>query len=103
MMWDDSKHNKSKKGDIIAIWKYEKGVSFHHIEKVENMQSRSESWSQNVGQTDRNVILLSPEFSYFKWDKWIEMGGHKRCMGTSHITTSKDKILNDRHIIKFVL
>jgi hypothetical protein len=95
MMWDDSKHNKSKKGDVIAIWKYEKGVSFHHIEKVENTQSRSESWSQNVGQTDRNVILLSPEFSYFKWDKWIEMGGHKRCMGTSSITTSKDKILNE--------
>ena len=95
MMWDDSKYNKSKKGDVIAIWKYEKGVSFHHIEKVENPQSRCKSWSQNVGQTDRNVILLSPEFSYFKWDKWIEMGGHKRCMGTSNITTSKDKILNE--------
>jgi hypothetical protein len=95
MMWDDSKHNKSKKGDVIAIWKYKKGVSFHHIEKVENTQSRSKSWSQNVGQTDRNVIFLSPEFSYFKWDKWIDMGGHKRCMGTSHITTSKDKILNE--------
>lgn len=103
MMWDDSKYNKSKKGDIIAIWKYKKGVSFHHIEKVENTQSRSESWSQNVGQTDRNVILLSPEFSYFKWDKWIEIGGHKRCMGTSYVTTSKNKILNELKKILNVL
>ena len=29
-----------------------------------------------------------------KWDRWLELGGSKRCMGTGAITSARESILN---------
>jgi len=98
MMWDDSNKNKSKIGDILAVWKHKEGVSFHNILNIKGTDERLDSWSQNVGHGSRQVLFISPPFSYIKWDIWIKLGGPPRCMGTTRIKSSRDAIL--KHLTK---
>ena len=90
MMWDDSQYNKSKVNDILAVWHYQKGVTFHVITDIKDPSERLLSWSKNVGQTDRRVLFISREINYMKWDRWLELGGSKRCMGTGAITSARE-------------
>lgn len=87
MMWDDSTFNKSKVGDVLVVWHHNKGVTFHHIEAIHPPSQRLPTWSNNVGQTDRQVLYLSSEFARMKWDEWSAIGGHQRCMGTAPVKT----------------
>ena len=93
MMWDDSAKNKSKKGDIFVVWQHEKPISFHYITEVRSNSDRLPSWTNNVGQSDRQVIYIDPAFATISWKEWISLGGHKRCMGTAAIITAKVSLL----------
>ena len=87
MMWDDSTFNKSKVGDVLIVWRHQKGVTFHRIEAIHPPNKRLPSWSNNVGQTDRQVLYISSEFARMNWDEWSSYGGHQRCMGTAPVRT----------------
>lgn len=88
LVWDDTKYNKSRPGDMFGFWMYQNKVKVHTIQKVSSPEDRLPSWHKNVGQSDRNVVTLSKEFFVIEWDKWIEIGGAKRCMGTANANKS---------------
>ena len=92
MMWDDGPKNQSQVGDVLIVWHYKKGVTFHLIEEIFPPNQRLPSWSNNVGQTDRQVIYISSEFARMKWNEWIEIGGRPRCMGTGPVKACADVI-----------
>ena len=87
MMWDDSTFNKSRVGDVLIVWHHQKGVTFHHIEAIHPPNQRLPSWSNNVGQTDRQVLYISSEFARMNWDEWSSHDAHQRCMGTTPVKT----------------
>lgn len=85
LVWDDSSHNKAMIGDKFGFWFYQKKIHIHTIIDVKNPKHRLDSWSENVGQGDRNVITLSNDYIVIPWDDWIVLNGAKRCMGTAHV------------------
>ena len=93
LMWDDSRFNNSEVGDILLVWHHEQGVSCHEITGVKLPSERLSTWSDNVGQTDRNVIEIGSAFSTIPWHLWLTIGGHKRCMGTGSIKASRSGII----------
>lgn len=95
MMWDDSQYNKSKVNDILTVWHYKKGVTFHRITDIKDPGERLSCWSNNVGQGNRGVLFISREIHCMKWDKWLELGGPSRCMGTASIKSARESILRD--------
>ena len=94
MMWDDTPKNNSKKGDILMVWHHMKGVTFHSIQDVLPPSKRLPSWSNNVGQGDRQVLYISSEFARLEWNEWIKAGGQSRCMGTSSVKTAVPTIID---------
>jgi hypothetical protein len=94
LVWDDSRFNKTQQGDLFGFWFYEQYVKVHVVQNVTSPSTRLESWSDNVGQEDRNVVTLSREYQIIKWDKWIELDGAKRCMGTAPVKKGRTQILN---------
>jgi len=94
LVWDDSKFNQSKKGDLFGFWMYKEHVRIHVIEGVSKPHERLPSWSTNVGQGDRNVVQLSTDNVVIPWEIWINnLDGAKRCMGTAPVKKGLDKIL----------
>ena len=94
LVWDDSSHNKARIGDKFGFWFYQKKIHIHTIIDVKNPKHRLDSWSENVGQGDRNVITLSNDYIIIPWDDWIVLNGAKRCMGTAHVKKGLSEILN---------
>ena len=92
MMWDDTRYNLSRYGEMFGFYKYKMCVEIHKILKVSPPTNRLPSWSTNVGQGTRNVIYLSPMIKRIPWDEWISMDGAKRCMGTANVNKGLDKI-----------
>jgi hypothetical protein len=80
--WDDSKYNKAKAGEYFAFMFYGTKVIIHKILAVKSPSERLPSWSQNVGQTDRNVLELSDPLKEILWDEWLENDGPLAHMGT---------------------
>jgi hypothetical protein len=93
MMWDDSKFNKSKVGDILFVWHYGKRVTCHEITGVKIPAERLSTWSDNVGQGKRNVIEIGSAFASIPWYLWLLVGGHKRCMGTGSVVSARNSII----------
>jgi len=93
LVWDDSRFNQSTPGDLFGFWKYNDQVLIHVVEKVSSPTDRLPTWSTNVGQVDRNVVQLSAEKVAIPWNKWIELDGAKRCMGTSSVKKGLANIL----------
>ena len=58
MMWDDSSKNKSKKGDLFIVWHHKIGVTCHLITDIKSSKDRIESWSNNIGQSNRQVLYI---------------------------------------------
>ena len=92
VMWDDTKRNSSRIGDYFGFYRYKKHISIRIINEIKNPSQRLETWSQNVGQGERNVLILSDEIIKMDWDKWIELEGAKRCMGTQSVKKNIDVI-----------
>lgn len=94
LMWDDSDKNASQPGDIFILCRNNISVAFHRIQKIFSPTERLPTWANNVGQTDRNVIYISPELTTMNWDEWLELGGAEKVQGTSAANKGKTKILN---------
>ena len=94
IMWDDSKYNKSNIGDLFGFWFCNHGVYIHTIEDILSPSDRLESWSKNIGQNNRNVVILSNTNCFIEWIDWIEIGGPRRLMGTKAVKKNIDNILS---------
>ena len=88
-MWDADRKNKAKIGDIFAFTKYKDKIQFHIINQVFDPSQRIESWRDNVGQQNRNVLYLSEPICTMTWEDWISLNGAKRIMGTTVATRNK--------------
>ena len=96
LCWDDSKNNTASVGDLFGFWHHNNGVEIHQIKAVHSPLHRLDTWSDNVGQGDRNVIMLSPMICKIPWDIWFpedKLGGAQRCMGTTSVLSNLDRIV----------
>lgn len=93
-MWDDSRYNKARQGDIFGFVKHGENVSFRKIESIHSVEARLPSWSVNVGQSNRQVLYLGKELVSVQWDEWIRQGGHKKVQGTQHVRTNLQQLLD---------
>ena len=86
--WDDSKHNKAKIGEYFAFLFFEKRVIIHKIENIKPPSQRLDSWSQNDGQHDRQVLELSNPLKELSWREWLASNGPecKQCTYTTETT-----------------
>jgi hypothetical protein len=110
-VWDDSKWNCASKGDLFAYVensvKLKDGKSKGFIEvfvikDVHSPEYRLPTWSDNVGQGDRNVVELSEEPIYsgtmVEWKEQLGYAERYCVQGTIHLSNNKisgylDKIM----------
>ena len=76
LMWDDkcsaSEGTPTKTvGGLFVFVKNLISIEFHIVMEIHSPQNRLKSWSQNVGQTDRNVLYLS---NMIYTMNWLEFG-----------------------------
>lgn len=69
-------------------------VIFHKIIKILDPEHRLESWQNNVGQTDRKVLLLSDKHFILDWQVWLIHFDGYRCQGTMIFQNGKEKLTN---------
>jgi hypothetical protein len=93
LMWDDTSKNITKKaGGIFAFVHNDNKVEICQVTGVFDPDSRIPSWSENVGQTNRNVLELTDVIMTLTWDEWISHNGHRRVQGTTQVLT-KDRLI----------
>lgn len=93
MCWDDDKHNNTKVGDIFGFCKANDCVELHCVEAVHDPSHRLQSWSNNVGQHDRNVLMLSCTLCIIPWDDWVKFGWHADGLrGTQRVANEKSRV-----------
>ena len=90
LFWDDSRSNKTKSGDLFVFRFDSIRAVFHVVEDVSDSSNRLESWSKNVGQTDRNVLKLSNKSVIVPWEKWNEFEYYGGRQGTTHMDGLKN-------------
>ena len=93
LVWDDSKYNFSRVGDLFGFFMYEDEIRIHRINKVSSPEERLPSWSDNVGQGDRNVVHLDKEHVTIPWVTWVELVGPHVVHGTSSVKTGLNEII----------
>jgi len=70
LMWDDAKGNPTKKvGGLFGFVHNLRRVEIHFVTKI-LPPTRLDSWSNNVGQRDRNVLYLSHMITSIPWNVW---------------------------------
>jgi len=87
MMWDDSPTNKSNVGDVFATIFNSEKVDFYIITQLLPSNNRLTSWSNNVGQTNRQVLYISSLNYSINWDQWIQISNYSssfKCQGTKN-------------------
>lgn len=95
LCWDDSKHNATCVGDLFGYWHHKRGVEIHQVLSVHSPKNRLASWSNNVGQTNRHILMLSPLLLTIPWEIWEDkLNGSKRCMGTASVKRNIGGIIN---------
>lgn len=86
MMWDDAKGNPTTYPyGVFGFVHNGDRVEVHVITRVCDSYQRLESWSDNVGQTDRNVLMLTPKLLTIEWDEWIGLGAPQKVQGSTRI------------------
>ena len=83
LMWDAPLRNRTQPsiGDYFIFWFHKEGIIVHRITDIRLPTSRLETWT-TPGDTDRDVLFLSPECCKMDWATFQEANGYKRCMGT---------------------
>lgn len=87
-MWDDGKHNTSNIGDYFAFFLVESTIRpigkviIHKIINILDPKHRLPSWHKNIGQRDRNVLILSEIITEITMKDWKTMGGGMKKQGT---------------------
>jgi len=93
MMWDDAKSNPTKvSGGFFGFVRNFKRVEFHRITDIKSPHNRLVSWSDNVGQSDRNVLTLSNRFYTMLWEEWIGLGCPKKIQGTTRVVGAHERL-----------
>jgi hypothetical protein len=94
MCWDDDKHNNTRVDDIFGFFKGGDCVEVHCVEAVQDPSHRLPSWSDNVGQQGRNVLMLSCTICIIPWNDWVKFGWHANgpLLGTQRIATDKSRV-----------
>jgi hypothetical protein len=104
-MWDDSKDNTALTGDLFAYvrnsvnnrggGKTPGEIMIFVIEGTSSPEERLESWSENVGQRDRNVVQLNstPLFkgTMVEWKTYMGYKERYCVQGTMTLTYQKIK------------
>ena len=109
--WDETDPKRTnfppKKGQLFGFYAPpKKGVrkgwiQIHRVKEICSTQNRPSSWSKNVGQTDRKVLILTEPLCTIGYDEWNEMGGLKKQQGT--YTSSLDKSARHKKLRKEML
>ena len=95
LMWDDAKGNPTKTvGGLFGFVKNFISIEFHIVMEIHSPKNRLQSWSQNVGQTDRNVLYLSNMIYTMNWKTWLELGGAKKIQGTTRVIGAHNSLNN---------
>ena len=94
MCWDDCGSNKSCVGDFFGFRFQDDRVEVHKITDVYSPLCRLPSWSENVGQSDRNVLILSPVVCTLTWSEWITIGWHATgpLLGTQRMMKPENRL-----------
>jgi len=94
MCWDDDKHNGTKIGDVFGFYKGGDCVELHRVEAVHDPSHRLPSWSNNVGQSGRNVLMLSPPLCVVPWCDWVKFGWHASgpLLGTQRVANDPSRV-----------
>ena len=94
MCWDDDKQNNSQVGDIFGFYKGQECVEIHRVEAVQDPSHRLPSWSDNVGQQGRNVLVLSCPLCIIPWCDWVKFGWHASgpLLGTQRVANDQSRV-----------
>lgn len=93
IMWDDAKANPTKHcGGCFAFVRNGQDATFHVITNILDPSKRLSSWSDNVGQTDRNVLYLSPPIFVLPWSQWLSLGCPSKIQGTTRIVSAHESL-----------
>ena len=93
LMWDDAKGNPTHKiGGAFGFVQNNKSVDFHVITGIHNTDARLPSWTDNVGQGDRNVLYLSPCLYKMDWETWKNLSCPAKVLGTSRVMSAHDNL-----------
>jgi hypothetical protein len=95
IMWDDKKGNPTHNvGGAFGFVHNFNRVEIHMIVAITNPTQRMESWGDNVGQSDRNVLHLSPKLTTISWDTWLTLGCAKKVQGTWQVISAQLSLSN---------
>jgi hypothetical protein len=94
MCWDDDKNNGTKMGDMFGFYKGGDCVEIHRVEAVHDPSHRLPSWSNNVGQSGRNVLMLSCTLYTIPWCDWVKFGWHASgpLLGTQRVANEQSRV-----------
>jgi hypothetical protein len=93
MCWDDAPQNKTKIGHIFGFCKNGKEVDIHRVEAVHDTSHRLPSWSNNVGQHGRNVLMLSCPLCVIPWSDWVTFDWNTNCVqGTQRVAKPQSRV-----------
>lgn len=97
LCWDSVPPRLERKLDnpkyFVFVFNNDK-VIFHRIIKILDPEHRLESWQNNVGQTDRKVLLLSDEHFILDWEVWLLYCDGVNCQGTMIFRKGEVKLTN---------
>jgi len=91
MCWDDADANKTRPGDMFGFRHQDDRVEIHQVTEVNGTDQRLPSWSRNVGQSKRNVLLLTNPLCVIPWNDWEKFGWHASgsLMGTQRVANGE--------------
>jgi len=94
MCWDDDKQNNTQVGDIFGFYKGNVCVEIHRVDAVQDPSLRLLSWSNNVGQQGRNVLVLSSLLCVIPWQDWVTFGWHASgpLLGTQRVANDQARV-----------
>ena len=73
---------RPKKGQLFAFYFPNIKITFHRVTEILEPTNRLESWSENVGQTNRKVLMLTNPLKTFTYEEWCNIGGQRKKQGT---------------------
>ena len=90
-MWDDAKGNPTQEaGGVFGFVHNGDRVEIHMVVGTNEPSDRVLTWSENVGQTNRDVLKLSPKVCEINWVDWLSFGGARRIQGTTRVVGAHD-------------
>ena len=94
-MWDDAKGNPTNRvGGAFGFVHNGNRVELYIVVGIKTPSERLTSWSANVGQGDRQVLILSPRITTINWETWLQLGGAQKVQGTTRVVGAHDNLSN---------